>query len=351
MLLWADNFQNFGTGSTSRNNMLDGLPYIDASSNQTNGAATSPDGSGELVMTLTGSGSTNLDCFRMAVPTPGDVIGCGARFWRPTLPASNSERPAIISYRSSANARRYDLQVEPNGALGLYNNNVLVESTVVPVFVAAAFQHIEMKINCVTGEYEIRREGVNVLSGIDPSPPGGTIGIIGFNNHQNTFAAVGILYMKDLVVWDDAGTQNNNFMGSVSVKTSGPVADNSNSGWVPSTGISIAGVIDETTPNDADFATAAAINADAEMTLANLDADVTSVRGVVTVFRAKKSDGGDGNIQVSLKSNASYDAGADHPVTTSETYYYDISELDPNTGSPWTPGTFNDALVRLKRTL
>lgn len=351
MLLWADNFQNYGTGSTSRDNMLDGLPYIDAAANQTNGAATSPDGSGELVMTLTGSGSNNLDCFRLALSTPGDVIGCGARFWRPTLPAFNSERPAIISYRTTANARRYDLQVEPNGALGLYNNNVLVAATTVPVFVAASFQHIEMKINCVTGAYEIRREGVNVLSGIDPSPPGGTIGIVGFNNHQNTYVAAGILYMKDLVVWDDAGTQNNDFMGSVSVKTGSLVADSSNSGWVASVGSSIAGVLDETTPNDADYATAAAINADAEMTLSDLDADVTSVRGVITVFRAKKSDGGDGKMQISLKSNASYDAGVEHPVTTSETYYYDVSELDPNTGNPWTPGSFNDALVRMKRTL
>jgi hypothetical protein len=352
MLLWADNFENYGTGTTSRNNMLDGLPYIDAASNQTNGAATSPDGSGELVLTLTGSGTTNLDSFRLAISTPGNLIGMGARFWRPTLPASNSERPVLFSWRSSANGRRYDLLVEPNGALGLYNNSsTLIEGTVIPIFTAASFQHIEARVDCVTGEYEVRREGVVVLEGTDPSPPGGVIGIVGMSNHQNTFPAVGILYMKDLVVWDDTGTENNDFFGSVSVVTQSLLTDNSNSGWVASTGSSIAGVLDETTPNDADYATAALINADVEMTLEDLPTDVTSVRGIITIVRAKKSDGGDGKLQISLKSNASYDAGIEHPLTTTETYHYDISELDPNTGTPWTPGTFNDASLRMKRTL
>jgi hypothetical protein len=64
-----------------------------------------------------------------------------------------------------------------------------------------------------------------------------------------------------------------------------------------------------------------------------------------------KTDGGDANLQVSLKSVAAYDAGVDHAITPTATYWWDVSEEDPNTVSPWTPGTFNDASIRINRTL
>lgn len=355
MLQWADNFSFYGSGLAGSNNMLDGLPYASIAMNAANQLPTDPDGvSSGRVLVLTGSASnSNLEDTRMAVPTPVKAIGCGARFYRTILPPNNGKRPVLIGYRTAANVRMYDLIVEPNGALSVYDKDLaLLATTTVPVFTTNTWQHIEFFVDSVTGEFEVRREAVSVLTGTEGVPQNTNIGIIGWTNRQNLNSNGAVeLYMKSLVVWDTTGTYNNDFMGTVNVVGCPVLSDDSVSGWSPSTGTSVAGVLDETEPNDADYASAALAGADVEMTMTQLPDDVTSVRGVVTMVRATKTDGGDAKLQVSLKSNASYDAGTEHAITPSATYWWDISEQDPNTLSAWTPGTFNDALLRLNRTL
>lgn len=355
MLQWADNFSFYGSGTDGVDNMLDGLPYASVALNTGNQLPVDPDGvsSGRVFVVAGTNNNSNLLDSRMAVPTPRKSLGCGARFYRTTLPSTTGTRPVLIGYRTTANARMYDLIVEPNGALSLYDSGVnLLGTTTVPIFTTHTWQHIELFVDSETGDYEVRREGVPVLTGTEAVPQNDLIGIISWTNRQSLTASTSVsLYMKSLVVWDTTGTYNNDFMGTVNVVGCPVAADDSNSGWVASVGGSIAGVLDEETPNDADYASAAAAAAVVEMSMSDVPTDVTSVRGVITVFRGLKTDGGDARVQVSLKSAASYDAGADHAITPTATYWWDVSEEDPNTASPWTPGTFNDALLKIERTL
>lgn len=83
----------------------------------------------------------------------------------------------------------------------------------------------------------------------------------------------------------------------------------------------------------------------------NLPADVTSVRGLLVVGRMRKVDGGDGNVQMSLISNGDVGNGANRPITTTFSYWYDVSQLDPDTGLPWTPLAVNNMTGRINRTL
>jgi hypothetical protein len=352
MLQWCDNFSNYGVGTAGSNNALDGLVYAHIN-NQDSQFPVDPDGSSSgRVFVLSGNNSSsNLTDTRMACPTPNKRMGCGARFYRTTLPSTSGARPVIIGYRTAANARMYDLIVEPNGALSVYDDSVdLIATTTVPIFTTNSWQHIEFYMDAETGDFEVRREGVSVLTGTELVPQNVNIGIISWTNRQSSNSSTGLgLYMKDLVVWDDLGSYNNDFMGSVSVLTRALTADNSNTGWVPSTGTELYPLLDETTPNDADYMTAAAVET-AEFALEDLPTDITSVRAIQTMVRAEKSDGGDATLQVSMRSGAAYDAGADHAVTTAMTYHWDISEEDPNTASQWTPGTFDDASLRIVRT-
>lgn len=355
MLQWADNFSFYGSGEAGAENMLDGLPYSFITPNNGNQLPADPDGvsSGRvLVVAATNSGS-NLTDSRMSVPTPAKALGVGARFYRTTLPSSSGIRPVIIGYRSIANARMYDLIVEPNGALSVYDfDSDLIATTTIPIFTTNTWQHIEMLIDSETGDIEVRREGVPVLTATEAVPQNTLIGIVSWSNRQSGTSNTSVqLYMKGLVVWDKSGTYNNDFMGTVNVVGCPVASDESNTGWTPSTGADIYALLDESTPNDADYASAAAAAASVEMSLGDVPADSTSVRGVITVVRAMKTDGGDANLQVSLKSVAAYDAGVDHAITPTATYWWDVSEEDPNTVSPWTPGTFNDASIRINRTL
>ena len=69
------------------------------------------------------------------------------------------------------------------------------------------------------------------------------------------------------------------------------------------------------------------------------------------MVRARKIDGGDANLQTSLISGGDVDPSADRPITTTFTYWYDISETDPDTGNAWTPASFDAANVEIDRTL
>lgn len=85
--------------------------------------------------------------------------------------------------------------------------------------------------------------------------------------------------------------------------------------------------------------------------LTDLSLDITSVRALLTRVRAAKSDGGDGQFRVSLISNAVPANGADRPITTTQTYWSDVFELNPDGNIPWTPTTTNAARMQLNRTV
>jgi hypothetical protein len=83
-----------------------------------------------------------------------------------------------------------------------------------------------------------------------------------------------------------------------------------------------------------------------------LPVDVTSVRGLISIVRARKTDGGDAQLQVSLSTNAvAYDAGADRTVTTAPTWYWDVSVLDAGTGAPYLPAAVDALQAKVNRTL
>lgn len=90
----------------------------------------------------------------------------------------------------------------------------------------------------------------------------------------------------------------------------------------------------------------------AVFTMTDLPPDVTSVRALIPIMRAMKTDGGDCNVQAGLSpDNVAWANGADEPMTTAFTYYWSPIHTNPDTGFPWTPGEVNDAYVRVNRTL
>ena len=100
MLQWADNFSFYGSGTDGVDNMLDGLPYASVALNTGNQLPVDPDGvsSGRVFVVAGTNNNSNLLDSRMAVPTPRKSLGCGARFYRTTLPSTTGTRPVLIGY-------------------------------------------------------------------------------------------------------------------------------------------------------------------------------------------------------------------------------------------------------------
>lgn len=352
MLLHADNFNYFGD---DEDNMLDGL-YA-----QVNTATIEADPDGVSVPKCLRVGSSSSDTFvRYVLPGAVDTVGVSLRIWMPALPSntgSGGTSPAI-TLRDVSNNYLATLWITTTGAIVVSyqtKTGTILGQTTGPVLTAAGWYHLEWKhvIDAVAGTTEVRIEGITVIDESGLNTGATDVAQVGVGK-WNSGAGNGVyVYYKDLVLWNGSGTENNDFLGSVIVYELLTVADTAfPTGW-SSTGANGYSVLDNNPPVDA----SAYISADnsppaaAVFELTNLPADVSSVKGIITRVRAAKSDGGDGQLQVSMRSNGSDDSGADRPLTTSETYWSDVSELDPDTSAAWLPGAVDDAQLVFERTV
>lgn len=353
-LLWADDFKSFGDDEGA---MSDGI-YGQVTS-MTLTADPDPLASGNVVRH-----STSNNGMRYVLPSSVATAGYAGRFWFTTLPSS--DLPSIIQFRNSSNVAQVTIEVTTTGAIqarrGYSDGTILGTSN--PAITANAWSHIEAKVlvHDSTGTVEVRVNGVVVLNltGQDTAHSGTVdIGQIIHTSMQTEgpdfdagdMNATGLtLYRKDAVYWDTAGSQNNDFFGSVSVLRLALTGDSSLN-WTTSTGATGYNLLDETGPDDADYIEADDTPPAASVfTLEDLPEDITSVRGLIMLGRMKKTDGGDATVQMGLTVNAADDLGSDRPITTADTYWYDISELSPDTSSAWTPVEVNAAVISIDRT-
>jgi len=245
------------------------------------------------------------------------------------------------------------LTIDPIGRIAVhtgYGGGAVIGITSGPVVTANTYQHIEFKALVGTaGSFEVRVNGTPVLSGTGNTGTGAYYQF-GVDNALGSSQTL-LYYIKDIVVWDDTGTYNTNFLGSVNVIDLLPDSDVAFP-WTPSTGTTGFNLINDIPPNDASYIQAAfPLPAASVFGIQNLPADVTSVKAMISCVRVEKIDGGDGNLQASMKSGASTALGSDRPVTVAFTYYQDIFEVDPATSAPWTPTAANAAYLHLNRTV
>jgi hypothetical protein len=351
---WADSFQRYGTGVPSNTAMRDGLPY----NNWLGQCQDDPDpvslANGEKVVSiLNGVDNNPLVEGRIALPTPvNGVVGIAARYWLTSTPGGNARR-VIATFTTAVPVPIVSVVVETNGALSIYNSIIgaLIQTTTSPVLTTNTHNHIESVFNSVTGLIQVRVNGVQRLSGT-ASVLNSVIAFVQPLIRVSTDISGGPMFVKDLVIWDGFGTQNNTFMGSVVVRRRAPSADVALNAWTPSTGIQGTPLLAKTSPNDTTFVSSLVTSASGmRYDIENLPSDVTSVRGIVAVSRSNKVSGGDASTQAAVISGVSQAAGGVKPATTAFSYAFDVFEIDPATGVAWTPASFDAARIEIDRAL
>lgn len=360
---YMDNFQFYGLGTTGKARLLEGMPWADVyAASSTATLVVDPDvnatGNVFKVANNTSSQASPSSC-RLALPVAGNVIGTAFRWRVASLPGTVG-RGAAFRLKSAANGRLYSLHILPTGALELNHYvgagstdavGTIVATTSGPVLTAGAWYHIEFLMNTTTLAFEVRVEGIPVLTGTATGGSTSAIALIEWLQEFDVTAGGPDCYIKDLVVWDNTGSVNNTFTGPVSVYCLQVDGDVSDVNVTPSTGTAVWETMDELSPVDTDFSTFGATPADAIMTFEDVPADVVGVRALQTIVRAKKTDGGDATQQVGLISGVSEDTGSNDAVNTSFRYHFDVSELNPATAALWTPVNVNSANIRINRTL
>jgi hypothetical protein len=359
MILFADNFREYA----SVTQLLDGM-YVQAGptvGSPSISLVTDPDplSEGYQVIRLPkpggGSSSSVWDRLRCVLPQAAGTVGASFRLFIDGMP-SVTAKGWRITFSDSSNVTQVSARIETTGAIKFYNNDAtLIAQTTVPVLVARAWNHVEIKISIsdASGTIGLYVNGVSKLSatGLDTkgSASESTVSQIEHLVAMSDTTAGGYTYLKDLVYWDTSGSSNNDFLGDVSVVTLRPTADSSLT-WTPSTGSTGWNLIDELPASDADYISTATTGANV-FDLEDLPPEYVGVKALVSIIRMNKNDGGTAKVQVGLLSGGDEDTGADRPVTSAPTFWYDISEQNPDTASAWTPTAVNAAQLRINRTL
>lgn len=356
---YMDGFQIYGL-ETSR--IVEGTPWVGFTASSTSGLKIDPSGeTTDIVLKIHGNGA--LD-YRLILPVSRQGIGVAQRVFLGELPIDDDRRRVFCEIRNASNVLIYSWVVSPSGRIQLiqgqppqFINRTVVAETVGPVMGAGVWTHLEVFNDVVTGEYELRIEGLAVLSGTDPLPVAiGDAAIISWSiAWQENFTNDVILkkvYIKDLIIWDKVGSSNIDFVGPMTVYTL-PMNGDILSGWIGSDPlVDQYTLIDDLDPDDTQY-----ISADQSLPLPaifnfqNLPEDVVAVKALQTSVRRRKTDGGEGQMTVSLISGVSKDAGTNKTVPINFAYQWDISEIDPDTLASWTPARVDAAQIEIDRTI
>lgn len=359
-LEWMDNFSVYGVGagpSAAVGRMLDG-PYAEVGTRGASSTALVEDPDPLVTTTVVYLGVDNgFQGLRRVLSSTQTTVGIAQRFWLTRIPTSTFVRPIVYQSRDVNNVPLTTVQVTPTGALEVRRGDhtgTVIGTTTGPVLVTNAWQHIECKIlhSATAGTVEVRVEGVTVLNLTGQNTSSGGLGCAQVAVHVVGGGGGDQCYVKDFVVWNGGGSSNNNFLGAVIVVGLLPASDEALN-WTPVGAANGWSILDNAPPVDTDYIEAGTgpIPAAYAATLTDLPPNVTSVRGVMTLVRARKTDGGDGNIQVSALSGASAATGANRPITSAFTYWSDIFEQDPATAAAWTPSGVNGMRMRINRTV
>lgn len=343
MILWADGFDHYGDDETQ---MLDGPYAAVVSTLSTTRART---GIRSLLI-----GSSNGNGFRRVWGAAKSTVGIGAAFWNDALPDSNRQR-VIFGFNDNSNHAQVRFWLTSTGAIQATTdiNNTTIIGTSTALVTAAAWNHIEawVHIHASAGWVEVRLNGVTILNLVgqntDPNVTGETSQV--FCGALATY--FDNVYVDDVIAADDAGPQNNTFVGDRKVLTHVPVADTAEVAWTPSAGAARYAMIDEI-PADADatYDTTSTPGDRMGVTFAALPADISAVVAVILVHKSRKTDAGDCNVTVHAGSGGDEADGNDRAITTQYTYYHDVFEVDPHTAAPFTNAAASAVSMVIERT-
>lgn len=357
-LLWMDGFDHYGVDDTGRANMLAGA-WAEISTTA-GGVEPRSSQSRTGLYSLFFPSNTGDVFARRVLGKSTQVVGVGFAVYLTQLPSSNSTH-RLVALADVTNTIHLTLGVESTGAMtvkrGRFSSGTVLYTTPTPVLVAEAFNHIELRayIDNASGAVEVRVNGVTVISltDIDTQDTANTeVSQISFGKSVFESTDYSPFYIDDVFVWDDTGTTNNDFLGDRRVRTIYPNADTAVAEWSVTGAASGFAAINQTSPDgDTTYIEAdTSVPVTSEFGLQDLPASTGAIAAIQTYVMQRKTEAGDGSTQTSLISGASVANGADRPITEVYTYWMDVFETDPATGSAWTKAGVDDVKLRIRRT-
>lgn len=372
MRLFEDGFDHYGVDEL---NMLDGV-YLTANHElSTTYVAT---GTHSLHVNATNSVYSTGGITRKVLPAAVDKIGVSARFYFAEAPQHN-KRSVIFQFVGSApppTASHLAVVVDPNGALKFYrgmtgteDSGTLIAETD-PLIVMSAWNHVEVQayIHDTEGWVRVAVNGVHRFEATGLDTRQEATNIVSVMQQLTYYSGYGAdtcdFWMDDYIIYDftgnsavdtdfvppvDGAGKATGYIGELQVMWLPPNADTVEDDWAPSSGADAFAMVDETTPNDADYISSTAAGDLTEFEVTDLPVEITYIRGLTVWGRMSKSDAGAAMIKFGMKSVLAVTDAPERPITVEPTYWWDQINQDPNTVARWTRAGLNAAWMRLTR--
>lgn len=297
------------------------------------------------------AGGFNQPIIRKSLGVEAMTCGVAWAMYLGSLPSTTAIGPSL-TWRSVANAVLARVSINTDGTISAYNAAGTLLATSTASVAPSSFNHLEAKvtISSTVGYIEVRLNGETILVVTDLNLGSVPCTQIAIAPHSGTGTPTA--YFDDLVIWDDTGTENNDFLGPVRVYTLFADGDLSPVDWAITGATTAHEAVDEVPPDDdTSYIQAGTLDDICQLTTPTLSEDVEVIAAVQISTYGKLSSGGVGSVKTTMINDGDETTGIDRPFTTAYTYRNDIFEIDPSTGLNWDKSGFEAAVIQLKRTI
>lgn len=336
-LRWLDSFDNIGSSAAMY------AKYDQSRSNTNINLSTNQPRTGASSMRTIGAGFQGTRALG-AVGTTA-IIGLGLFMdhisWQSSPNVSGNSTGHLLDITEEDETPHIRLGMDTPGHLKLWRGPspwTLIDTSLTQL-TFDTYYYIELKvlIDNTVGTYEVRVDGINVLSGINTDTRNGAAAwnrVVLYNTHSNSE------YIDDFYICDGSGARCNTFLGIQKVGSLIALADSVSAGSVHnfalSTGTDHGAVVDETSANgDTDYSFSSVVG-DIELVKVATPTLTGTTRGIQINRYVRKTDAGvRQTAAVVRRSGVNYVQATQDPLTT-YTYLSVPLEVDPSTGIEWT---------------
>lgn len=318
---WADGFNGYNTAA-------DGIAagWLNAGAT----ATATPRFAGGRYMVVSGAFLPNRNVTAHATYTVGAAIYI------------NNYNQILIEMRDGT-TNQCELRVNAVGQLYVTRNGTTLNSVGTTTYPINAWYYIEFQLTVAPstgGAYRVRVGETDVFNFTGQNTRNTA-------NSQVTnirFGFGGSLLLDDTYANSGAGTVDTGFWGDIRIDRCAPTADGATTGWTPSTGATVAPLVDEETPDDTDYGYTATLNAVHLWDVDNVSAGATTIYAIISRLRVLKDDAGPHTIAHAIRSGGTTYINATN-VTVTDTAAYSEARYatDPATGAAWTLSGANAA--------
>lgn len=265
-------------------------------------------------------------------------------YYKPTsLPPANSY--SVMAIYTGGGTRLFTISLTSTGSLLVTDTaNTTYAPQLTGVLTGNVYYHVEVKFRLGTsntdGTMEVRVDGtpVNTITGANFFNAAGGAALR-LTSPGSTSYSIGAAF-DDLVVHDNTGDANNDWLGGVRIDTLRPNADTAQADFSPSAGPDGYAMIDDplgASDNNGTYVESHTVGAKSEFELSNLIGGSTGIMAVQPRVKSSKSDAGTRTYRAYIKDGEAVANGNTITPATGWAWASNgLFEVSPETAAAWT---------------